>query len=164
MLTGELPFNGDGAVDIAMKQVSDQPPSLRSRDRLVTPELEQVVMRALAKDPALRHSSARAMADELRRVRGAVAVSADHAAGDPGDLGPAGGRHRGRSRRRRRRRRRRTQAQPAAVAPGGAVPGGCRRYRTGLCYKQLQGNQVTVPQDLAGDTCAAAQAKLTRLG
>src|SRR6476659_6242010 len=56
MLTGELPFTGDGAVDIAMKQVSDQPPSLRSRNRLVTPELEQVVMRALAKDPALRHS------------------------------------------------------------------------------------------------------------
>ncbi len=51
MLTGELPFTGDGAVDIAMKQVSDQPPSLRSKNRLVSPELEQVVMRALAKDP-----------------------------------------------------------------------------------------------------------------
>ncbi len=90
MLTGELPFTGDGAVDIAMKQVSDQPPSLRSKNRLVSPELEQVVMRALAKDPALRHSSARAMADELRRVSRGGAVSSDTAAGDPGDLGPAG--------------------------------------------------------------------------
>ncbi len=77
MLTGELPFTGEGAVDIAMKQVSDQPPSLRSKNRLVSPELEQVVMRALAKDPALRHSSARAMADELRRVSRGGAVSSD---------------------------------------------------------------------------------------
>ncbi len=94
MLTGELPFTGDGAVDIAMKQVSDQPPSLRSRNRLVSPELEQVVMRALAKDPALRHSSARAMADELRRVSPRRRRLGRHAAGDPGDLGPAGRRNR----------------------------------------------------------------------
>src|SRR5207237_5971652 len=44
MLTGELPFTGDGAVDIAMKQVSDPVPSLRARNRLVSPALEQVVM------------------------------------------------------------------------------------------------------------------------
>ena len=130
MLTGELPFTGDGAVDIAMKQVSDQPPSLRSRNRLVTPELEQVVMRALAKDPALRHSSARAMADELRRVSRGGAVSADtqqatqvisaqQAADDRGHPVAAAPSSR------------RTQAQPAAVALGGAVPGGCRRYRIG---------------------------------
>ena len=77
MLTGELPFTGDGAVDIAMKQVSDAPPSLRARNRLVSPALEQVVMRALAKDPALRHPSARAMADELRRVSRGGPVSSD---------------------------------------------------------------------------------------
>ena len=79
MLTGELPFTGDGAVAIAMKQVSDEPPSIRSKNRLVSPDLEQVVMRALAKDPALRHSSARAMADELRRVSRGGAVSSDTA-------------------------------------------------------------------------------------
>ena len=36
-LTGELPFTGDSAVDIAMKQVSDPPPPLHSRNRLVSP-------------------------------------------------------------------------------------------------------------------------------
>jgi beta-lactam-binding protein with PASTA domain len=77
MLTGELPFTGDGAVDIAMKQVSDPVPPLRARNRLVSPALEQVVMRALAKDPALRYASARAMADELRRVARGGVVSAD---------------------------------------------------------------------------------------
>jgi len=77
MLTGELPFTGDSAVDIAMKQVSDPPPSIRRKNRLVSEGLEQVVMRALSKDPALRHRSARQMADELRRVSRGGAVSSD---------------------------------------------------------------------------------------
>jgi eukaryotic-like serine/threonine-protein kinase len=76
MLTGELPFTGGSAVEIAMKQVSDTPPPLHDQNRLVSPAMEQVVMRALAKDPALRYPSARAMADELRRVgRGGAASS-----------------------------------------------------------------------------------------
>jgi eukaryotic-like serine/threonine-protein kinase len=76
MLTGELPFTGGSAVEIAMKQVSDTPPPLHEQNRLVSPAMEQVVMRALAKDPALRYPSARAMADELRRVgRGGAASS-----------------------------------------------------------------------------------------
>jgi len=77
MLTGELPFTGDSAVEIAMKQVSDPPPSIRRKNRLVSEGLEQVVMRALSKDPALRHRSARQMADELRRVSRGGAVSSD---------------------------------------------------------------------------------------
>ena len=77
MLTGELPFTGDSAVEIAMKQVSDPPPSIRKQNRLVSEGLEQVVMRSLSKDPALRHRSARQMADELRRVSRGGAVSSD---------------------------------------------------------------------------------------
>jgi len=77
MLTGELPFTGDSAVEIAMKQVSDPPPSIRKKNRLVSEGLEQVVMRALSKDPALRHRSARQMADELRRVSRGGAPSSD---------------------------------------------------------------------------------------
>ena len=79
MLSGELPFTGDGAVDIAMKQVSEPPPPLRARNRLVSPALEQVVMRALAKDPGLRYGSARQMCDELERVRAGGGVSAETA-------------------------------------------------------------------------------------
>jgi beta-lactam-binding protein with PASTA domain len=77
MLTGELPFTGDSAVEIAMKQVSDPPPSIRKQNKLVSEGLEQVVMRALSKDPALRHRSARQMADELRRVSRGGAPSSD---------------------------------------------------------------------------------------
>ena len=77
MLCGELPFTGESAVDIAMKQVSDTPPPLNRRNRLVSPAMEQVVMRALAKDPALRFSSAKAMAEELARVSRGQSASAD---------------------------------------------------------------------------------------
>jgi eukaryotic-like serine/threonine-protein kinase len=77
MLCGDLPFTGESAVDIAMKQVSDTPPPLNRRNRLVSPAMEQVVMRALAKDPALRFSSAKGMADELARVSRGQAASVD---------------------------------------------------------------------------------------
>jgi len=77
MLSGELPFTGESAVDIAMKQVSDTPPPLNRRNRLVSPAMEQVVMRALAKDPALRFASAKAMAEELARVSRGQSASAD---------------------------------------------------------------------------------------
>ena len=75
MLTGELPFNGGSAVEIAMKQVNDPPPPPTRKNRLLSPALEQVIMRALAKDPALRFRSAREMADELERVRRGLGVS-----------------------------------------------------------------------------------------
>ena len=75
MVTGELPFNGGSAVEIAMKQVNDPPPPPTRKNRLLSPALEQVIMRALAKDPALRFRSAREMADELERVRRGLGVS-----------------------------------------------------------------------------------------
>ena len=67
MLTGEVPFTGDSAVEIAMKQVNDAPPPQHAAQPADLAGLEQVVMRALAKDPALRFQSAREMADELER-------------------------------------------------------------------------------------------------
>jgi len=77
MLCGDLPFTGESAVDIAMKQVSDTPPPLHRRNKLVSPAMEQVVMRALAKDPALRFSSAKGMAEELARVSRGQSASQD---------------------------------------------------------------------------------------
>jgi beta-lactam-binding protein with PASTA domain len=77
MLTGEVPFTGSSAVEIAMKQVNDQPVPPSRKNRLISPALEQVVMRALAKDPSLRFRSAREMADELDRTRRGLGVSQD---------------------------------------------------------------------------------------
>jgi eukaryotic-like serine/threonine-protein kinase len=75
MLTGKVPFTGDTPVEIAMKhlsQVPDPPSKLRSD---VPHDLDAVVMRALAKDPEQRYSSAEEMDADLARVARGVAVS-----------------------------------------------------------------------------------------
>ena len=77
MLTGHVPFEGDSAVAIAFKHVSEPPAPPSELNPLVPPALEQVVMRALAKDPARRHASADEMAADLERVRRGLAPAAE---------------------------------------------------------------------------------------
>ena len=167
MLTGELPFTGDSAVEIAMKQVSDPPPSIRKQNRLVSEGLEQVVMRSLSKDPALRHHSARQMADELRRVSRGGAVSSDTQMATRVLTGGAAAAAAY------------TGAQTSVLPPGGTQPPpekppGPRRSALPwllvlilllasaavgyVVYKQLSGSGVTVPT-LTG-SCDTAKAQL----
>jgi serine/threonine-protein kinase len=65
MLCGHVPFDGDNAVAIAMKQVGEDPAVPSSINPKVTPALDAVVLRALAKDPAQRFSSAAEMTAAL---------------------------------------------------------------------------------------------------
>jgi serine/threonine-protein kinase len=58
MLTGRVPFDGDSAVAIALKQVGEAPVPPSAYNAAVTPALEQVVLRALQKDPAARYPDA----------------------------------------------------------------------------------------------------------
>ncbi len=58
LLTGRVPFQGDSAVAIALKQVSEAPPRPSVLTPAVTPELERVVLRALEKEPARRFADA----------------------------------------------------------------------------------------------------------
>ena len=53
-LTGKVPFEGDQAVTVALKQVSETPRRPSAINPKVPPALDAVVMRALAKDPAAR--------------------------------------------------------------------------------------------------------------
>src|ERR1700709_2842729 len=52
------PFEGESAVAVAMKQVSQLPPGHISTQPRVGPALDAVVMRALEKDPGQRFQSA----------------------------------------------------------------------------------------------------------
>jgi eukaryotic-like serine/threonine-protein kinase len=54
LLTGRLPFSGDGAVAVAMKHVHEPPPPPRRLNPNIPPGLEALVLRALEKDPARR--------------------------------------------------------------------------------------------------------------
>ena len=53
-----MPFDADSAVTIALKQVNEAPVPPSELNARVTPELESVVLRALAKDPADRFADA----------------------------------------------------------------------------------------------------------
>ncbi len=59
-LTGRVPFEGESAVAVAMKQVSQMPQRPSSIQPRVSPALDAVVMRALEKDPGQRFQSAEA--------------------------------------------------------------------------------------------------------
>src|SRR5260221_6859347 len=55
-LCGERPFEGS-ASEVMAQHLSMPPPSLRERMPAIPPEVEQVVLRALAKDPKVRFAS-----------------------------------------------------------------------------------------------------------
>jgi serine/threonine-protein kinase len=79
MLTGRVPFEGESAVAIALKQVGEQPLPPSALNPAVTPALEQVVMRALAKDPGARYADAGEFIAALEAARAGIA----HDAGPP---------------------------------------------------------------------------------
>jgi eukaryotic-like serine/threonine-protein kinase len=68
MATGAMPFDGTNALEIATKQVSEEPvPPTRLNPRLPS-ALERAILRALAKDPSRRPTSAGQFARELLRL------------------------------------------------------------------------------------------------
>jgi serine/threonine-protein kinase len=75
LLTGVVPFSGDTPVEIAMKHLSarPEPPSVKRAE--VPRDLDLVVMRALAKEPAERYHSAEEMDADLRRISRGMAIS-----------------------------------------------------------------------------------------
>jgi beta-lactam-binding protein with PASTA domain len=76
MLTGRVPFQGESAVSIALKQVAETPAPPHTINPDVPPELEAVTLRALEKDPARRFQDADEFITALDRVRGHLAMGA----------------------------------------------------------------------------------------
>src|ERR671918_1659008 len=75
MLTGKVPFTGDSAIEIAMKHLNElpRPPSkLRAE---IPPELDQIVLRALAKEPEERYQTADEFIEDLERVEAGLPIS-----------------------------------------------------------------------------------------
>jgi serine/threonine-protein kinase len=72
MLTGRLPFDGESAVTIALKHVSEDPEPPHRFNAAVTPAVEAVVLRALEKDPARRYRDADEFIEALEAARAGV--------------------------------------------------------------------------------------------
>ena len=69
MLTGELPFEAEDPVALAMKHVEEPPRSPREAAPDVPEVLEALTLKLLAKDPSDRYGSATELFEDLRRVR-----------------------------------------------------------------------------------------------
>ena len=68
LLTGKVPFKGDNAVEIAIKQMKNPIPSVCKYDEEIPQSIENVILRACAKNPKNRYDSAREMHDDLKTV------------------------------------------------------------------------------------------------
>jgi serine/threonine-protein kinase len=65
MLTGERPYSGDTPIAVAMARLSEDPPHPKELRPAIPAALDAVVMRALARDPADRFTSAAEMRTAL---------------------------------------------------------------------------------------------------
>ena len=79
LLTGEVPFTGDSPVEIAMKHLAEVPATPSELRPDVPEDLDLVVVRALAKEPADRYQSAAAMDADLETVARGGHVAAETA-------------------------------------------------------------------------------------
>jgi serine/threonine-protein kinase len=87
MLAGRLPFDGDSAVAIALKHLSEPPPPLATLRPDIHPALEAAVMHALIKDPAHRYQTAEEFIAALQSARAAI-DSGDGVSEDTAVFGP----------------------------------------------------------------------------
>ncbi|MFZ7946640.1 Stk1 family PASTA domain-containing Ser/Thr kinase [Neobacillus sp. 19] len=66
LLTGRLPFSGESAVSIALKHLQSETPSLRRWNPAIPQSVENIVLKATAKDPFHRYNSVEEMEEDLR--------------------------------------------------------------------------------------------------
>ena len=67
MFTGDVPFNAPEPLDIALMHMSEEPPLPRQLRPEINPELEAVILKALAKDPQDRYATGAALAEALNQ-------------------------------------------------------------------------------------------------
>ncbi len=77
LLTGELPFRGDNAVEIALKHIKEPFPSVREKVNNIPQSIENIIMKSTAKNVKNRYADAKEMHDDLK-----TALS-DSRAGEP---------------------------------------------------------------------------------
>ena len=66
LLTGLVPYKGDNAVEIALKHLKEPLPSVRKFNASIPQSIENVIIKATAKNPKNRYVDARAMHEDIK--------------------------------------------------------------------------------------------------
>ncbi|HET7296998.1 MAG TPA: protein kinase [Gemmatimonadales bacterium] len=82
MLTGDVPFHGGSAVEVAMKHVREQLPDVQRLRPGISAATAAVIERACAKDPARRYPDAESMAADLEQALALEASRSGQATGE----------------------------------------------------------------------------------
>ncbi len=69
LITGQPPFVGDSPLAVAYQHVREDPQPPSAYDQTLTPAIDAVVLKAMAKNPANRYQSAYEMREDLLRAR-----------------------------------------------------------------------------------------------
>ncbi|MDD5952459.1 MAG: Stk1 family PASTA domain-containing Ser/Thr kinase [Oscillospiraceae bacterium] len=69
MITGQLPFEADNAVSVAIMQLQTEPKPPREINPAIPVGLEEITLKAMQKDPQKRYQSAREMLIDLEAFR-----------------------------------------------------------------------------------------------
>src|SRR5260370_17458372 len=75
MVTGHSAFHGNSATTVCFKVVNREPVPASAFDLGLPPELDAVISRAMAKDPAQRYQSGADLPHDLRELRQALAAA-----------------------------------------------------------------------------------------
>jgi hypothetical protein len=81
MLTGELPYEAQDSLALAVKHVNESPRPPSETNPAVPEELDALTLRLLAKDPSERYGSAKELLEDLRRIRDGLTPAPAH--GEP---------------------------------------------------------------------------------
>ena len=65
LLMGTVPFKGENAVEIALKQMKERIPSIRKQNPLIPQSVENIVLKATAKNPKNRYNDIKEMHEDL---------------------------------------------------------------------------------------------------
>jgi eukaryotic-like serine/threonine-protein kinase len=66
LLTGRLPFSGESAVSIVLKHLQTETPSPKAWNPTIPQSVENIILKATAKDPFYRYQSAKEMNEDIR--------------------------------------------------------------------------------------------------
>ena len=86
MTTGKLPFDAESPVSVALQQIQSQPKRPRSINPDIPDGLEDIIIRAMQKDPARRYQSAAEMLRDIDEFKRDPTVSFEYKYTEPEEM------------------------------------------------------------------------------